>query len=375
MFDLATLAASTDPAQLGALGALLRRAGLTPRALAAWAGTARIAALPARLDAIDAPDPPATPAAAVLALLVGGAELDAGASRLPEALLAPLGACDLVDRAGDRLRARVAIVPLGPALLVCDRLDAAIERDLVCWPDDSSHHLASAIPPGRRADWLDLGCGSAFAPLARPELAHGITGIDLNPRAVRYAQIGAALSGIAHLAVAVGDIADPHPPAELVTCNAPMPDPDDAARFASPATSPGPPDPGEAPAGTRPRPVEAADAIGRSPVGPRLRAALPEIWRHADHGFFARLWPALQRAVRPGGLIVVHGARDAIASALADALGERVVVTYTPDDVPGFAIAWWRPDAATRFVTAHRALTADRPHLDPRDRDDALAAT
>jgi len=33
------------------------------------------------------------------------------------------------------------------------RLDAPTERALVCWPDDSSHHLATAIPPGRRADW------------------------------------------------------------------------------------------------------------------------------------------------------------------------------------------------------------------------------
>lgn len=233
-------------------------------------------------------------------------------------------------------------MPLGSALVVCDRLDAAIERDLVCWPDDSSYHLAAAIPPGRRADWLDLGCGSAFAPLVRPELASRIAGVDLNPRAVRYATLGAALSGIPHVTASLGDAGDPHAPAELVTCNAPMPDPGD---------------------------VPGARPLDRS----RLRSALPEIWRCADPGFFARLWPALRRAVRPGGLAVVHGARDLIAPALADAPGERAVVTYTPGGVQGFAVAWWRPDAPARFAAARRALTPERPHLDPRDREDALA--
>jgi hypothetical protein len=208
--------------ELASIGARLRGAGLTERALAAWAGTARIAALPARL-AMVLPHPP-TPAAAVLALLVGGAELAPAQLRtLPDDLVAALIAHALIERAGDRLRARVAIIPLGVALVVCDRLDATVERDLVCWPDDSSHHLATAIPPGRRDRWLDLGCGSGFAPLARPELATRICGVDLNPRAVHHAQLGAALSGIAQFAASAGDAGAPHDAADLVTCNAPMP--------------------------------------------------------------------------------------------------------------------------------------------------------
>jgi SAM-dependent methyltransferase len=332
---------TVEPALLATLGARLRAAGLTSRALAAWAGTPRISALPLRLDAMPAVSLP--PAAAVLALFVAGAELPRDRLRsIADPALDQLIAWELVERDADRLCARVAIVPLGSALLVCDRLDAAIERDLVCWPDDSSHHLATAIPPGRRTDWLDLGCGSAVAPLARPELAGRISGIDINPRAVRYARLGAALSGISHLTATLGDIGDAHGQAELVTCNAPMP-----------------------PGGGDPDPAR----------GDPLRRAMPEVWRHADPGFFARLWPALPRAARPGGLIVVHGACDAILPALTDAPGERVIVTYTPDGVPGFAIAWWRPDAPARLATARRALTPDRPHVDPRDRDDALGRT
>jgi len=329
--------------ELASIGARLRDAGLTARALAAWAGTARIAALPARLDGM--PARPTTPAGALLALFVGGAEVTRERLRAPPALprlLDALIAHELVERDGDRLRARVAILPLGQALLVCDRLDAPIERALVCWPDDSSHHLATAIPPGRRADWLDLGCGSAFAPLARPELATRIAGIDINERAVRYAELGAKLSGIAHLAPSLGDVGAIGEPAELVTCNAPMPDPHD--------------EPGD-----------------RTPDRDRLGRALPEVWRNAEPGFFDRLWPALRRAVRPGGMIVVHAACQAILPVLESAGGERVVVTYTPASVRGFAVAWWRPDAPDRFIAARRELRPDRPHVDPRDREEALA--
>jgi SAM-dependent methyltransferase len=322
---------AAEVAELAALGARLRDAGLHVRALAAWAGAARLSALPARLATLPAGAP--TPAAAVLALFVAGAEVARDRLRsLPDAAVAALAAWQLIDRSAGAVRARVAILPLGTALLVCDRLDAPVERDVVCWPDDSSHHLATAIPPGRRARWRDLGCGSAFAPLARPELAHRIAGVDINPRAVHHAWLGAALSGRSQLAVWPGDIGDVHEPADLVTCNAPMPD----------------------------------------PPGATLRTALPEVWRRADPDFFPRLWPALARALHPGGMAVVHAASAAILPALADAPGERVVVTYTPDGVPGFAVAWWRPDAPPRLATARRALTPERPHLDPRDRDDAL---
>jgi hypothetical protein len=85
------------------------------------------------------------------------------------------------------------------------------------------------------------------------------------------------------------------------------------------------------------------------------------------------MWPALRVAVRPGGMIVVHAAHDALCAALGDAEGERVVVTYTPDHVRAFAIAWWRPDAPARFAALRRALTVERPHVDAADREAALA--
>jgi len=279
-------------------GAKLRAAGLTPRALVAWAGTDRLSALAARIPELAAR--PMTPASTALAEHVAG-----------------VGAHD-----------DCAILPLGPSLLVCDRPsdDAARAIDRVCWPDDSSYHLAHALPAGRRARWLDLGCGSAFAPLFRPELAAEIDAVDVNPRAVAYARRGARLSGIAHLAAHTADLADAPPgPYDLVTCNAPIP----AARDAA-------------------------------------------LWHRADAELFARLWRTATARVAPRGMVVVHGVLAELRG--APPVGERVIVAYTPEGAAAeFGVLWWRPDAAARCVDRRRELTADRPHVDARDRDDALA--
>lgn len=305
-----------------ALGSALRAAGLTPRGLAAWAGTDRLAALPRRLPDLAAREP--VPAAAALALFVAGGELALDRVRLP---LEELAAAGLVERSASRVRATVAILPLARALLVCDRADAADAPDLVCWPDDSSHHLASALPSGRRASWIDLGTGSGFAPLARPELATAITAVDVNPRAVAFARLGAALSGIGHLVVEHADVSAPRPPAALVTCNAPMPGERDAA-----------------------------------------------VWRRAAPTFFARLWQAARAFAAPGAEIVVHAEHAAIPDELP---GERVILVYTPEGTRAFAVLWWRPDGPERQVRGRRELTLDRPHVDAQDRAalDATAAT
>jgi SAM-dependent methyltransferase len=293
--------------------------GLTPGRLAAWAGGDRLPLLAARRAELAAR--PITQASAPLALLVAGAAVRA--DWVPDAAALLERGLITVDRG--MARASACVLPLGRALLVCDPPEDT-SRDAVCWPDDSSEHLACAIPPGRRARWLDLGCGSAYAPLSRPELAAEIIGVDLNPRAVRYAQLGAELSNIAHLAAQVGDLSIP--PAlvgrcDLITCNAPILDLDLAT--------------------------------------PRWRAT-------DDTTFFPRMLAAARAALAPAGLAVFHATRDAILTLLADLPGERVLVTYTPPSyAPAFCVAWWRPDAPTRLANIDRALTADRPHVDPED--------
>jgi SAM-dependent methyltransferase len=283
---------------------------ITRRGLAAWAGSDRIPIVRARLAQLAAS--PVTRASAEFALFVAGVEVE-------QALLPALDD-ELVEVVGDRARARVSVLPIGDALIVCDRADARDEAELVCWPDDSSFHLASAIPPGRRATWLDLGCGSALAPLLRPALADRIVASDLNPRAVRYAQLGAKLSNV-KLETLVGDLSVS--PADLVTCNSPIP-------------------------------------------GGHISA----IWRATDAGFVARMFDAARTALSSNGLVVVHSALDAIPPLP----GEAVIVAYTPPDAyRQFAITWWSPDVEARQIRARRLLDPSRPHLDHRDREAALA--
>lgn len=282
------------------------RSALTPRALAAWAGTDRLSALPLQMP----PPRASTPAAALLELFVGGATVPRH-PRWPD-----FG--ELVEETAGMLRAKVSVLPLGRGLVVCDRLDTDDTLAFVCWPDDSSYHLAAALPPGRRASWLDLGCGSATAQLQRPDAAARILAADLNPRATQYAQLGLALSGITHVDLVTADLARGISGRfELVTCNAPIP-----------------------------------GQIGSH-------------WRATDHAFFPRLYEDAARCVDTDGIVIIHGALDALCMPLP---GERIVVAYTPEDMFGFGVLWWRPSAPDRFVRTRRALTADRPHLSWDDR-------
>ncbi len=309
-----------------ALGTRLRASGLTQRALAAWA-TPRLSALPYIVPKLPATE---TAAGAVLELFVAGRELPL--SRLGNLDLDTLHRAGLVDVAGSTARATVAVLPLGESLLVCDRLDTPTSRELVCWPDDSSYHLAQSLP-SRTARWIDLGCGSAFAQLWRPQIAQVRAAADLSARAIDFAERGAALSGVA-LDTFISDLADGIAApwlggCMLVSCNAPIPD------------------------------------VGTDPFRP--------IWRQTDGDFIARVFEHASRLLAPDGMVVVHAAADALAPIVADLVGERVVVTYTPEGVPGFAVAWWRPDAPARLVTSRRDLTQTRPHLTFRDYEDAIA--
>lgn len=288
------------------------RAILSPRALAAWAGTDRLSTLSLHLPSA----PPATLAARAFALLVGGDEVTT------DAALEPLLAGVDLEVRGGCVRARESLLPLGRSLLVCDRLDASFGLHTVMWPDDSSYHLALSIPPGRRARWLDVATGSGFAPLLRPELAGEIVGTDLNPRAVAFARRGAALSGIAHATFVEADLATGIDGTfELVTCNAPIP----------------------------------AD------VGPLWRAT-------ADTSLFARLLDDVPRVLAPGGTVVVHGALAALSPLVETLRGDRVTVSYVPDGGTRFGILWWQPDGPHRHVVGYRALTAHEPHLTHLDR-------
>jgi SAM-dependent methyltransferase len=310
------------------LGADLRHAGLHPRALAAWIGADHLPAVGGRL-LLGAPAV-VTPAAAALALFVGGASVPVARLGPLARLVGALERRELVDVRDDAVAARLAILPVHGGLVACDRRDAEESPELVCWPDDSSYHVASALPQRSFARWLDVGCGSAFAQIVQARRASERAAIDLNPRAVRYAALGAELSELA-LDVRAGDLADAVDGRfDLLTCNAPIPE------------------------------------LTGAELGP--------MWRSTDEGFVARLFRSAARVVAADALVVVHAAWDALAPIVADLPGERVVVVYTPEHAARhFAIAWWAPGGDARLVAARRAATSERPHLAHDDRLAALA--
>jgi hypothetical protein len=306
---------------LEALGARLRTV-LAPRALAAWAGTDRLSALALGLEHV--PRGGATPAAKIFELLVAGDRVEVDPA---DPLIAALRDAHVIELDGKQARAHFSILPLGGSLIVCDRPELRAEREALSWPDDSSYHLAYSLPPGRRASWLDLGCGSAFGPLLRPQLATTIVGTDLYPRAVRYATLGAELSNVGHFTAAQADLDEGITfTAELISCNSPIPGDLEASR-----------------------------------------------WHSGPADIVERVFAAAARRIAPGAIVVVHAKLDALLPIVSELRGERVVVSYTPGEDKGFAIAWWRPEAEERLVIRARLLTEDQPHITYDDRLAALA--
>jgi hypothetical protein len=339
MMTLDELDALLERPGLPELGRALLRAGLTERAVLACYGVAAIGQI-ARGRRYDHAPPPA--AVAPWLLCAGGALDAALAARALGPALTGLEAAGLVERDGARLRARVAIAPAGGhgALAASDRLDAAGD-DVVLGPDDSSHHLVSALPGRRVATWLDLATGAAWAPLAAAGRAAAVTATDRNPRAIAMARLGAALSGVAigragagpvgeavaggvegaeptgapaarpWIELAVADLFAPPPAArfDLVSCNAPMP----------------------------------------SGAGPRHRVAA---------GVVARIWEIAPGLVAPGGELVVHAAGEPPALP-----GEVVIARYTPPGAPAFAIVACRPDRPPDRRVVEITLTPGAPHV------------
>ncbi|MBK7537314.1 MAG: hypothetical protein IPI49_18490 [Myxococcales bacterium] len=326
---------------LAALGRELGRRGLHPRGLALWSGTATLARLPERLLARQQarqhqPPGPSSLAALPLELFVAGERLPrAEAARALGESLATCLATGLLVEDGGLVWAPQAVLPLGQgALAVCDPLHRRPHRDATPWPDDSSHHLCGALAGVRAARWLDLGTGSAIAPLGCPQVAPLILGTDVVPGTARAAALGAALSGRrVHVAVSDLDLAVAGA-WDLITCNAPIPDEPAAPLAADPS-----------------------DRASR--------------WRHAAPDFLDRLCHSVARRLQPGGLAVLHTALAPLLRALTELGGDAVCVAYTPAEVPAFAVTWWQPHLPRRLQVVRRQLTPQRPHIDERDRDDA----
>jgi methylase of polypeptide subunit release factors len=102
----------------------------------------------------------------------------------------------VLERRDGAVKALIEIVPTENLLLACDAFQKELAR-----PD----HVLGVSPPARVLAWLtvrepvaralDLGTGNGHQALLAARHAHHITAVDINPRALRFAEFNAILNG------------------------------------------------------------------------------------------------------------------------------------------------------------------------------------
>lgn len=123
----------------------------------------------------------------------------------------------LLQRRGDRLRAALRIDPIGNQYFLADRrfrapVPGALRlhgRDPVYPPGADSLLLRDAVVVPDGAAVLDLCTGSGVQALQRGATAARLVAVDVNPRAVALTRHNAALNGVDHLDVRLGDLFGP----------------------------------------------------------------------------------------------------------------------------------------------------------------------
>ncbi|MGH3000862.1 MAG: methyltransferase, partial [Gaiellaceae bacterium] len=144
------------------------------------------------------------------------------ASGVVESLLA-LG---LASRSGKSLEPLARIVPVDDTLLASD----GFTRDA----DDPPDYVATYTPTARTCDLLtprprvkralDVGTGSGIHALLAGAHAKHVVAIDVNPRALAYTELNAALNGLDNIECRQGSFFQPvaGETFDLITCNAPF---------------------------------------------------------------------------------------------------------------------------------------------------------
>jgi methylase of polypeptide subunit release factors len=120
---------------------------------------------------------------------------------------------------------RARILPVGPILLASDgySLDADDPSDYVATYTPTARVLDSLTPRPRVERAVDVGTGSGVHALLAAQHARRVIATDVNPRALAYTQLNAALNGLTNVECRQGSLFDPveGETFDLITCNAP----------------------------------------------------------------------------------------------------------------------------------------------------------
>ena len=218
---------SDDRETIAALRAALERGGYTAAALADLLGLEDL------LDwsVLDGPVSsrlltPGEPLStlAELLFLSRPVQREAAERALAPAPLERLAGAGVLRLDGDRVEAAFEIVPADEFLLASDRRTQAPGR-----PD----HVLGFVAPTRVLatltvlqpieSALDVGAGSGYQSLHAASVAGRVVAVDINPRALRFAEFNAALNGVENVELREGSLFEPVAGERfgLVVCNPP----------------------------------------------------------------------------------------------------------------------------------------------------------
>jgi methylase of polypeptide subunit release factors len=125
---------------------------------------------------------------------------------------------------GDELVPRVRIVPIGKLLVASDDYpDGEEPPDYVAAYTPTSQVCEALTPRHRVARALDVGSGSGVQALLAARHARRVVATDVNPRALAYTELNAALNGLTNIECRRGSLFEPveGESFDLITCNAP----------------------------------------------------------------------------------------------------------------------------------------------------------
>ncbi|NUR75918.1 MAG: class I SAM-dependent methyltransferase [Thermoleophilia bacterium] len=170
------------------------------------------------------PDSPLGDAARLLLLQIAITRDDAVAALGDEGLDALL-TTQIARADGDRIVPRGRVVPAEGLLMSFDGFAVGDDdpHGYVASYTPTASWLAALTPRRRFGRALDIGTGSGAQALLASRHSRHVVATDLNPRAVAFTSLNAALNGIDNVEVRLGSLFEPvaGETFDLITCNAP----------------------------------------------------------------------------------------------------------------------------------------------------------
>jgi SAM-dependent methyltransferase len=211
-----------DPPAARALGAALRRSGYTEDAVHELLGEDAYAAGD-RLVPVHARRLPQTRLGAVVRALF--LALPVAPRELGEGIAEPLAKLGLA--VGSRaLEPRARLLPVDDLLIASDALSRGVDDppDYVATYTPTARTCAALTPRRHVGRALDVGTGNGVQALLAAAHADRVVATDVNPRALAFTALNAALNEIDNVETRAGSLFEPvaGETFDLITCNAPF---------------------------------------------------------------------------------------------------------------------------------------------------------